>query len=264
MKISIIIPVYNASKTIRRAIASIDTLQNYEIICINDGSTDDSKDVIEKLQKEYNYITLINQENKGAAASRNEGLAHMTGDVFMFLDADDEFLTSRIDFMANYYQKNEDVDIVLGQIAKGKYGDWQPIYTHKEIQKLEKVTLAQCPDMMQSIGPGGKMFSARFADLRFDEDVVFCEEHRFIIKAYQEARNIQLLPNMVYGYNEVEGSVTHQRAEQFEAYMLDALKVRTRVMDILSSNDERTYYSYRMDNLIVSYLLQAYIEKNNV
>src|SRR5699024_10594675 len=73
-----------------------------------------------------------------------------------------------------------------------------------------------------------------------------------------------LLPNMVYGYNEVEGSVTHQRAEQFEAYMLDALKVRTRVMDILSSNDERTYYSYRMDNLIVSYLLQAYIEKNNV
>lgn len=264
MKISIIIPVYNAASTIRRAIASVDTKQNYEIICINDGSTDESRTVLEQLQKEYPNITLINQENKGAAASRNKGLAHMTGDVFMFLDADDEFLTSRIDFMADFYQKAEDVDIVLGQIAKGKHGEWQPIYTHQEIQKLEKVELAQCPDIMQSIGPGGKMFSAQFADLRFDEDVVFCEEHRFIITAYKKARKIQLLPNIVYGYNEVEGSVTNQRAEQFESYMLDALKVRTRVMDLLSSKDERTYYSYRMDELIVSYLLQAYIEKNNV
>jgi len=117
---------------------------------------------------------------------------------------------------------------------------------------------------MQSIGPGGKMFSAQFADLRFDEDVVFCEEHFFIITAYKKAKKIQLLPNIVYGYNEIEGSVTNQRAEQFESYMLDALKVRTRVMDLLSSKDERTYYSYRMDELIVSYLLQAYIEKNNV
>ena len=104
MKISIIIPVYNAASTIRRAIASVDTKQNYEIICINDGSTDESRTVLEQLQKEYPNITLINQENKGAAASRNKGLAHMTGDVFMFLDADDEFLTSRIDFMADVLQ----------------------------------------------------------------------------------------------------------------------------------------------------------------
>ncbi len=59
--------MYNAEKTIRRAIASIDTKQNYEIICINDGSEDDSKFVLEQLQKEYKNI-IINQENQGAAA----------------------------------------------------------------------------------------------------------------------------------------------------------------------------------------------------
>ena len=60
--------------------------------------------------------------------------------------------------------------------------------------KFDKVNLAQCPEMMQSIGPGGKLFSATFKDLRFDEDVVFCEEHTFMISAYKKARDVQLLP----------------------------------------------------------------------
>lgn len=264
MKISIIIPVYNAEKTIRRAIASIDTKHQYEIICINDGSTDNSKRELEKLQKEYKHVIIINQTNQGAAASRNAGIANMTGDVFMFLDADDEFLPSRIDFMADYYQQDDDVDIVIGQIGREKDGDWQTIYSHQAIQKLDKVNLGQCPDMMQSIGPGAKMFNAKFADLRFDEDVVFCEEHTFIISAYKKARDIQLLPDVVYGYNEQDGSVTDQRTDQFVSYMQDAVKVRARVMDILSLREARTYYSYRMDELIVSYLLQAYVEKNAV
>ena len=51
MKISIIIPVYNAANTLQRAISSVDTKQDYEIICINDGSTDESKQVLERLQK---------------------------------------------------------------------------------------------------------------------------------------------------------------------------------------------------------------------
>ena len=59
MKISIIIPVFNAVNTIRRAIASVDTKQNYEIICINDGSTDDSKIELEKLQNEYSMSLLL-------------------------------------------------------------------------------------------------------------------------------------------------------------------------------------------------------------
>ncbi|SCS24858.1 glycosyltransferase family 2 protein [Staphylococcus caeli] len=261
MKISIIIPVYNAAKTIRRAIASIDTKHQYEIICINDGSTDDSKATLEQLQKEYKNVIIINQENKGAATSRNVGISSMTGDVFMFLDADDQFLPSRIDFMADYYQKDENVDIVIGQIARDSHDTWHPIYSHQAIQKLEKVNLAQCPEMMQSIGPGAKMFSAQFADLRFDEDVVFCEEHTFMIDAFKKARDIQLLPTMVYGYNVQEGSVTDQRADQFNAYISDAQKVRARVMEALLLRELRVYYSYRMDELIVSYLVQAFIEK---
>ena len=107
------------------------------------------------------------------------------------------------------------------------------------------------------------MFSAKYAGLRFDEDVVFCEEHTYIVRAFSKARDIQLIPNIVYGYNEREGSVTAQRADTFLPYMKDALKVRQRVMDLLLLTDEKTYYSYRMDNLIVSYLIQAHLMKNS-
>ena len=194
--------------------------------------------------------------------SRNKALEYVTGDAFMFLDADDEFLPNSIDAMADYFQQDEHVDIVLGQIGRLNKGAWQSFYTHQPIQKFDKVNLAQCPEMMQSIGPGGKLFSATFKDLRFDEDVVFCEEHTFMISAYKKARDVQLIPFIVYGYHEEKGSVTDQRADRFVNYMSDAIKVRHRVMHTLLLREERIYYSYRMDELIVSYLLQAFLTNN--
>lgn len=63
MKIAIIIPVYNAEKTIRRAIKSIDTTHEVEIICVNDGSTDHSRHELTQLQKEVKNIMIYNQDN---------------------------------------------------------------------------------------------------------------------------------------------------------------------------------------------------------
>lgn len=93
--------------------------------------------------------------------------------------------------------------------------------------------LAEAPEILQSIGPGGKLFKAKFNTLRFDEDVVFCEEHTFVTRAYLMSRDIQLVPFIVYGYNEREGSITDQRADTFISYLEDARKVRREVMDML-------------------------------
>ncbi|WP_367081060.1 glycosyltransferase family 2 protein [Staphylococcus capitis] len=265
MKLAIIIPVYNAEDTIKRAILSVDSKSDYEIICVNDGSTDNTKRVLTELQKEHKNIKVINQDNQGAARSRNVGLEAMSDDVegFLFLDADDEFLPSRIDLMVEAFQKNEETDVVIGQMGRGINGDWKVIPIHDDIVLDELVTLDRKPEILQSIGPGAKLFSAKYAGLRFDEDVVFCEEHTFIVRAFSKARDIQLIPNIVYGYNEREGSVTAQRADTFLPYMKDALKVRRRVMELLLLIEEKTYYSYRMDNLIVSYLIQAHLMKNS-
>ena len=67
MKLAIIIPAYNAEDTIKRAILSVDTQSDYEIICVNDGSTDNTKRVLTELQKVHPNIKVINQDNQGAA-----------------------------------------------------------------------------------------------------------------------------------------------------------------------------------------------------
>ena len=64
------------------------------------------------------------------------------------------------------------------------------IPTHEEINRESLVSLAEAPEILQSIGPGGKLFNSKFSALRFDEDVVFCEEHTFVTRAYLTARDI--------------------------------------------------------------------------
>lgn len=89
-KISVIIPVYNAENYIEKAINSClnQTIDSLEIICINDGSTDNSKVILEKYEKQRK-IRLINKENEGTGSARNDGIRMAKGEFLAFLDADD-------------------------------------------------------------------------------------------------------------------------------------------------------------------------------
>ena len=93
--ISIVIPCYNAGKTLARTLNSV-LLQDYknlEIIMINDGSTDNTAEVACRFVERDNRFKLINQENAGVGAARNNGIRHATGRYLMFLDADDNYTT---------------------------------------------------------------------------------------------------------------------------------------------------------------------------
>ena len=87
--VSIVVPVYNAEKYIRECIDSIinQKYQNIELILVNDGSTDNSYDIINGFND--NRIIIINQENQGVSTARNIGIEAAKGDYFCFVDADD-------------------------------------------------------------------------------------------------------------------------------------------------------------------------------
>ncbi len=89
--VSIIVPVYNSKGYLERCIDSVllSTFDNYELILVNDGSTDSSPDVIEWYQKEYEGIRVYHQENKGVSFARNKGIELACGDYICFLDNDD-------------------------------------------------------------------------------------------------------------------------------------------------------------------------------
>lgn len=94
MKYSFVVPVYNGEDYIERCLKNLikQTYTNFEIIVINDGSTDNSKKILEKYVVEHkNKIKLINQENKGLSVSRNIGINNSSGDFILFIDIDDIF-----------------------------------------------------------------------------------------------------------------------------------------------------------------------------
>ena len=114
-KVSIIIPVYNAEKTIAKCIKSIQnqTYKNLEIICVNDGSTDNSLQVLKDLSKKDSRIICVNQNNGGPFKARSSGIRKSNGEYIMFVDADDELLSmNAIKILIDYFMVNSDVQIV--------------------------------------------------------------------------------------------------------------------------------------------------------
>ena len=94
VKISVIIPVYNCQQYLEQCIDSVinQTLKEIEIVCVDDGSSDGSYDILHRYAKKYKHINIFKQINKGAGAARNLGLKNAIGEFVAFLDADDYYL----------------------------------------------------------------------------------------------------------------------------------------------------------------------------
>ena len=121
MKLSIIIPVYNTEKYIKQCIESVTAIKDIEteIIAVNDGSTDSSKDILEEYTEKNDRIKVITQKNQGASAARNTGIKASTGDYIYFLDSDDWIDTVSFEKIIRQleedYKNGEKIDIVVGK-----------------------------------------------------------------------------------------------------------------------------------------------------
>lgn len=123
-KVSVIIPTYNRAKYLPDAISSIlnQTYQDFEIIIIDDGSIDNSKEIVSDFQKRDRRIKYFYQENKGVACSRNKGCMEAQGEYIAFLDSDDRAVLNRLKEQVKILDKNTKVDLVYGTIlAKNIY-----------------------------------------------------------------------------------------------------------------------------------------------
>ncbi len=111
MKISIIIPVYNVENYLRECLDSVvnQTYSDLEIICVNDGSTDSSLDILNEYAKNDSRILVFSQSNRGLATARNTGLEYVTGELCYFLDSDDYIENNLIEYAVKIFE-NFDVD----------------------------------------------------------------------------------------------------------------------------------------------------------
>lgn len=127
MKITTIIPVYNAQKYLIKAVESVlQCKEVIEIILIEDGSMDDSLEVCTQLQKAEKKIKLFRHPggvNKGAGASRNLGISKASGDYISFLDADDFYLPNRFEAEKKIFNENPNADAIYGALGVFFYSD---------------------------------------------------------------------------------------------------------------------------------------------
>ena len=123
-KVSVVIPVYNAQKYITACIDSVlkQTLQDFEIICVDDGSGDDSDSIVREYAKTDDRFVLFSQTNKGVSAARNIGLANARGEYIYFMDSDDYIEPDTLEVVCNMLD-NKQLDIVYFNIfAFGEEG----------------------------------------------------------------------------------------------------------------------------------------------
>lgn len=123
MKVSVIIPCYKAAAFVHRAVASV-AAQDYpdiELICVNDGSPDDTLAVLHSLREEHGkslHFAILDQPNAGASAARNHGLKHAEGRYIQFLDSDDWLLPSKISTQVALAQAHPHPDFIVGSFAR--------------------------------------------------------------------------------------------------------------------------------------------------
>lgn len=134
MRFSIIIPVYNVEKFLRRCLDSAfgQKFSDYEVVAINDGSTDSSMRILENYQIEHPDLKIIHQENKGLGGARNTGIKNAKGDFLVFLDSDD-YISANMLKTLDYYLNKYELDILAFDCTLvNENGEVLQVATNKE------------------------------------------------------------------------------------------------------------------------------------
>lgn len=110
--------VFNRQEYIPRAIESVlnQTYQNWELIAVDDGSSDNSNEILDNYRKQSPQIKVIGQKHSFLFAARNNGIKNSSGDFITFLDSDDEFSKDHIKLRVNYLNKHPEIDLIHGGV----------------------------------------------------------------------------------------------------------------------------------------------------
>lgn len=121
--VSVIIPVYNVENYLPKCLDSVigQTYTSLEIICVNDGSPDNSADILDAYAKKDGRIRIVNQKNRGLSGARNTGITYATGDYIVFIDSDDWMDTDAIEQAVVVAEKNNS-DVVMWGYTR-EFGD---------------------------------------------------------------------------------------------------------------------------------------------
>lgn len=211
--VSVVIPVYNAVDYLDDCLSSIaiQSFRNIEVICVDDGSTDNSPNILKRYAEEDHRFLTITQENRGVSAARNRALDKARGDLIIFVDSDDMLAPGGIQVMYDAWDKSGseivcggDVqrDLIRG-ITKERYLE-SGCYHGPE--NLQLVMTHAVPWV-----PWAKLIPRRLFEknkIRFPEQQHHGEDYLVISRVFDAAERVRLIPDIVYERTHHMGSLT--------------------------------------------------------
>lgn len=225
-KISIIVPVYNTEKYISECINSLlsQTYNNYEIIIIDDGSTDNSYKICKDYEKKHKKIKLYSQKNSGVSSARNLGIKVSSGDFIIFVDSDDYCNSNYLETIKDNLHEDE----LLG------FG-FEKTYTNKKITILLNSFYCNNKDEMDEFiiansKFGGyicnKVFSTKILkqnNILFDKELYYSEDLKFTIDYIKYCNAIRYISFTPYMYRMRKSSVSFNYINKKNSSLLDLL-----------------------------------------
>lgn len=247
---SVIMPVYNAEKTINIAIGSIltQTFTNYELIIVENGSTDKSLSIANAYEAAFPKVHLFRSDPRGVSKARNTGLEHAKGEYIVFIDADDSYIPCALETMYDALMRCRADVLICGFTTftlpdTGRIQALSPALLHLALldpAAYEKECF-ECNDrarvkfaLRHQCSRAYKRSFLVENGIRFDERCPICVDLLFNAKAYAASKTPHCLYRRLYSYNRNDGSLVGRRGK---AFIADAAKAFA-VMGELIETDE--------------------------
>lgn len=216
-KISIIIPIYNAEKTIKRCLNSIlaSGYENFEVIMIDDGSTDNSNSIVSEYANSDQRFTLITQSNLGPSAARNKGLEQARGDIISFIDSDDYIRNDYFEQLERGFKNNIDV-VFYGFYRVDSKGVELSVHVPPDIHSdyFSKIIDLSEADMYGYTWI--KSFRRNILrNTRFNENINLFEDEIFTCNLLKRPVNIYVLKEAIYYYVQSDGTLAQRTYDNY-------------------------------------------------
>ena len=274
IKISIIIPIYNTSSLLKRCLDSIldQTFQDVEILMIDDGSTDNSKEICLHYQNIDSRFKYWHQPNSGASSARNNGIRRAQGTYILFLDSDDYFVPKTCEIcyetaekynldllnFAYNYVKNGEATVNIPSFPKNK------IIGHEQILKLLKKNTLHNKFLWFNWSYCFKTSFIKDNKILFDESLLLGIDSDFNLKCLFHTKHVYSISDVLYCYvyNPDSLTQTKYRKELLDRY-ISQFNSRTKLYKNFNLTD-KPYTTDISQNYIEHALLELiYNEKNN-
>lgn len=229
--VSVIVPVYNGEKFIKKCVESIavQTIKELQIIVVDDGSQDRTLEIMHGLKTQDCRITLIHQENAGVSKARNVGLQAVQAEWVVFVDSDDTIAENYCESLLRTACSLQ-ADVVIARQRTDECGD---SFILNEHDKLIQACLAydEVSYLFNIDAPWGKIFRYKLiADyhLSFPEKLTRSEDAFFCLQFYEKAKRIGVLNRFGYYHSEREGSLCRSFAQNAPEILENVLTENSR------------------------------------